>query len=643
MAGLKLKKDEYYDQAKMVADRQALQDKYGSAGGLSAAVKVTLDSLEESHQLDLVYKVTEGETPPPAADGLGSGARQGDSKRRDLTSSSGTRESERAVAAAINWFARHQSPDGSWSLDHYTDRCKDETCAAGRAAGAASDDIAATALGLLPFLAAAQTHQSKGPYRQLIQKAVDYLIAKQQADGSFEGAVTMYSHGLASIALCGCFGMTGDKAVGKAAQAALDYIVQAQDPKGGGWRYVPKIAGDTSVTGWQIAALRSGQLAGLKVPPAVFEQARKFLKSVSSSAQGNAEGGLFGYQKGNVAPTPPLTAVGLLCYQHLGVPRTDPAMIEGTAYLMKNPPDAGERNVYYWYYATQVMHNQPGPDWDDWNRKIRKILIDSQVKDGCAAGSWDPKTPQADVWGEHRGGRVMQTSLSALTLEVYYRYLAIYRLDKDAAAAEKPAHDALELNIDNTGSLKVDGAAVPDIERYIAGQAERSRMTAGMTAAQIAVGEGLPTTVVIRADRATPFKAINRVIKACQDNGFRQFAMTAGDKRLTPQSPVDAKDRQTPGFDGVHTLTIHVFADPKTGTINRLRVGEMSVPSIATLAEKLKELFADPGNPFDQVVIQVSGACRYDELMNIVEICTHQALPGGKKLLKLSFVEVPSD
>ena len=94
---------------------------------------------------------------------------------------------------------------------------------------------------------------------------------------------------------------------------------------------------------------------------------------------------------------------------------------------------------------------------------------------------------------------------------MYYRYLPLYKLD------------VLELNIDKTGSLNVNGATVPDIERYIASDAERRRTVARMTAAQIAAGEGLPATVVIRADRATPFKAMYRAIKACQDNGFRQL------------------------------------------------------------------------------------------------------------------------
>jgi biopolymer transport protein ExbD len=117
-----------------------------------------------------------------------------------------------------------------------------------------------------------------------------------------------------------------------------------------------------------------------------------------------------------------------------------------------------------------------------------------------------------------------------------------------------------------------------------------------------------------------------------------------------PQAVVVVKEGQKPGADtsntnpvqGVNTLTISVFADPKTGEIASLGVGETTVPSIAALSGKLKEVFADPGNPFDQVIIQVTDSCRYDELMKVVEVCTHQILPGGQKLSKLSFVEVPS-
>jgi biopolymer transport protein ExbD len=115
-----------------------------------------------------------------------------------------------------------------------------------------------------------------------------------------------------------------------------------------------------------------------------------------------------------------------------------------------------------------------------------------------------------------------------------------------------------------------------------------------------------------------------------------------------PQAVVVSKDAKPAGentkdtspIQGVNTLTISIFANPKTGEIASLGIGETQVPSVAALNGRLHEVFADPGNPFDQVIVQVTDGCRYDELMKVIEICTHQVFPDGKKLTKLSFVEV---
>ena len=105
-------------------------------------------------------------------------------------------------------------------------------------------------------------------------------------------------------------------------------------------------------------------------------------------------------------------------------------MADGTAYLLAHLPEASLHNLYYWYYATMVMHNIDHEPWDVWNRKMRRLFVDTQNVDPkrCARGSWDPNGPTKDQWGDH-GGRLMMTSLSALTLEVYYRYLPLYALD----------------------------------------------------------------------------------------------------------------------------------------------------------------------------------------------------------------------
>ena len=53
---------------------------------------------------------------------------------------------------------------------------------------------------------------------------------------------------------------------------------------------------------------------------------------------------------------------------------------------------------------------------------MRRVMIDSQNKEGFRGRSWDPDKRTADAWHD-QGGRIMVTSLCCLSLEVYYRYL----------------------------------------------------------------------------------------------------------------------------------------------------------------------------------------------------------------------------
>jgi hypothetical protein len=330
-----------------------------------------------------------------------------------------TKPSERAVAGALVWLVRHQLADGSWSLGNYVQRCSDKTCTG---PGNIDADPGATALGLLPFLAAGQTHRT-GPNKAAVAKGLAWLIRHQQPDGYLAKGCTqpMYSHGLATIALCEAFGMTGDKTVGYAAQGAVNFIMKAQNPATGGWRYNPGDDGDTSVLGWQLMALKSAHMAGLSVGGSIFGGTSKWL----DACQHGVNHSEYGYRP-DIGPSPTMTAVGLLCRQYLGAARDCPMLHDGVQYLMQLQPDPrAPPNVYYFYYASQVMHNMSGPDWDTWNRRMRKLLVDTQQRDPrtCANGSWDPAT---DPWGK-QGGRLMVTSLSALTLEIYYRYLPLYK------------------------------------------------------------------------------------------------------------------------------------------------------------------------------------------------------------------------
>ena len=328
----------------------------------------------------------------------------------------GTTESEAAVTRALKWLAAHQNSDGSWSL-HRFDHAGDCNGRCGEA-GRVESDTSATALALLPFLDAGQTHL-RGDYNLPVARGLRWLMDQQKPDGDLRGhgGGNMYAHGQTAIVLCEAYALTQTENLRDPAQRAIDFIVQAQHPEGG-WRYHPGEAGDLSVVGWQMMALRSAQMAYLNVPPDVFTKATKFLSQV----QTDPKKGIYDYMAGKNA-TPPMTAEGLLCRQYSGWRQNNPQLRAGVDWLrLGHLPRRDQVNMYYWYYGTQVMHHMGGEPWQEWNDALRDVLIALQATTGHEAGSWAPG-------GGHdsTGGRLYMTALATCTLEVYYRHMPLYR------------------------------------------------------------------------------------------------------------------------------------------------------------------------------------------------------------------------
>lgn len=329
-------------------------------------------------------------------------------------------------------MATLQHDDGHWSLHQFPSNVPSEDAAPGQIQA----DTAATGLALLAYLGAGYTHR-QGEYERVVSKGLNYLLSAQKPDGDlFSGGAAftwLYSHGIAAIALCEAFGMTRDPALRDPAQRALDFIIAAQHPSLGGWRYLPRRESDTSVTGWQVMALKSGELAGLTVPPRVYQRAALWLNTASAISE---TGAFYAYmpssdrahqRQANLA----MTAEALLMRLYLGWQRDDPRLLLGVDYLEENLPhygDKGEwaRDAYYWYYATQVMFQAGGHAWQTWNTALRDLLIDYQIKDGAWSGSWHPTEPVIDRWGG-QAGRLYVTAMHLLMLEVYYRHLPLYQ------------------------------------------------------------------------------------------------------------------------------------------------------------------------------------------------------------------------
>ncbi len=331
-------------------------------------------------------------------------------KERALLLHKGTPESEAAVAAGLSWLIRVQSLDGAWRINGAFPNPGNLP--------PRESEIGGTAFGLLPFLGAGFTHQPKkgNPYDKPIARALKFLISRQDPRTGYYGG-RMYAHALATIAMCEDYGLTQDPYYARSAQMAVNYLVSAQHSEGG-WLYGPNQKGDTSVIGWCVMALKSAKMAGLRVPDITFKKAVRYLDSVCDR---NNEG--YGYTSKGSRTT--MTAVGLLCRQYLqGWGHKNLRMIQGiNNHLKKNPPGK-TRNIYYYYYATQVMFHFGHEDWIAWNKVMREDLIKrrDRSKNPKTSGSW---SPVGDRYAG-AGGRLMETSLSILTLEVYYRYLPLY-------------------------------------------------------------------------------------------------------------------------------------------------------------------------------------------------------------------------
>lgn len=340
-----------------------------------------------------------------------------------------TADSEQSVDLALAWIVKHQLPDGGWNFDHTVGPGGfRDTEGAGTARGAR---CGATAIALLPLLGAGNTHQS-GEYKEAVQKGLDFLKRKGRARGSaarlsyLEEDGTMYSHGLVAIVFCEAYAMTRDEELRPYAQAVIKFTEYAQDPKGGGWRYRPREPGDTSAVGWQLMALKSAKISGLEINRRTFKRAEIFLDFASNSD--GSEYGYERYRKTNV--TRALNSVGLLCRMYLGWPKDRAGLVTGMAKISEAGPDvSSDADMYYNYYATQAMkHMYVGtPGWTRWNTKMRDFLVDSQDRDGDKRGSWF-----FDHRWSLRGGRLYDTAMACMTLEVYYRFLPLY--GKDATA-----------------------------------------------------------------------------------------------------------------------------------------------------------------------------------------------------------------
>ena len=346
----------------------------------------------------------------------------------------GSPEIEPAVNSALAWLAAQQEEDGRWDAVKHGAGKENMVAGHDRQGAGNNADMGITGLAVLAFLAKGHTHLD-GEHRVTVQKALEYLVNHQAQDGSLSGQsglyARMYCHAMALLAISEAYAMTKDERIRPFLDRALAYTVTAQHPRMGGWRYHPGDRGDMSQFGWQVLALHSAALSGIEIDKNTRELMTRFLNDSSAGR----DKGLAAYRPGEKA-TPTMTAEALTCRFFLGIEDSDTQISEATDFLKLNRPSEGCVDLYYAYYGTLAMYQMQDEAWKSWADTLHPRLLAAQVKGGELDGSWDPDCH----WGGY-GGRVYSTAMAALSLEVYFRYLPIYRdvLPEEPHVAAKPS------------------------------------------------------------------------------------------------------------------------------------------------------------------------------------------------------------
>ena len=312
---------------------------------------------------------------------------------------------EMSVIKALEWLKKKQNPDGSWN----------------------PNKTAMTGLALLTYLAHGETTSSE-KYGQTVEKAIRFLISQQDAEGRFcktDDQPGPYAHGIASYAISEAYGLTRIPSLKPVMEKAIQIILNGQQPKGGwNYNYSKGARRDTSVAGWQVQALKSAYIAGAE-NPGIKEAMEKAVADLKSAS--DPETGRFYYTDQGGHKTDSITGIGVLCLELLGH-AMDKECRQGLQALVGSNCDWEKPDqwpMYAWYYITQAKFHQGGQTWSGWNSKFARVYVKNQNEDG----SWTSAGANlsGDTGKEINLGPVYSTTLAALTLQVYYRFLPTYK------------------------------------------------------------------------------------------------------------------------------------------------------------------------------------------------------------------------
>jgi hypothetical protein len=362
------------------------------------------------------------------------GPRIGPEKAKALAANGGSAATEKAVAAGLDWLARHAQEDGTWDADGFASRCAAQGKACdGIGRGQHGEDVACpfdeaiSGLATLAFLGAGHLPgAADDPYGALVEKALRRL---ERAGESWARPIAVEA--LAEAETLERTGRWRDAAMRGTAE------LLASRQKDGAWGYAASFrpGSDVPYTAFVVPALVAARDAGFDLPADLAPGIDVFLSSLEEE-KGRlaylADARMYGY-----TPTTSNAHAAVAIRELLGVGLAGARHRAHLALLAQKEPvweisfresevpgrgkvkvQIGDLSLYQWAFGTIGVFQRGGAAWSSWFAAVKSALLPHQQTAGCSRGSWDP----VGQYERLTGGRVFATALGVLMLEAPYRH-----------------------------------------------------------------------------------------------------------------------------------------------------------------------------------------------------------------------------
>lgn len=378
----------------------------------------------------------------------------------------GSEKTESAVEKALGYLASAQNSNGSWGSP---------------ASLKTGDSVALSSLALLAFFSHGENFQST-KYGKTIRRGCDFLIELSNTP-NIEYAGKGFGHAILTYSLAEGFAITGSLSLRNALERRIKYIIAHQNHFGSfamNYDNSPQppptaeqmnnsifkeiVVGepncDLSLLGWHIQAMTTAKNAGMQLEN-LDKALALALEALIKIHQADKGGFSQGINMKRFPANDNMNPVGLLGMYFLNAGNSTPAR-RAERLLEKAPMPLWTQStsfpLYRWYYQTQALFQTEkgrGKRWKAWNENLKKELLKGQTPDG----SWSmPRGDNSFRLKNKNDLAVYSTSLCALMLQVYYRYLPSYSTAESSAFVE----NANDLDLGETGLIsRLPGGADP--------------------------------------------------------------------------------------------------------------------------------------------------------------------------------------